>query len=200
MGFIYSHSEQLEIDPWHLILVGSSAGAIITLQADYLRTRNPSLLGPIDWEPYAVVAYSGAVMCRRSDFYYPRPPAPTMLVYGGKDKVVSPYRRPVPLGESMFGSVQIRSAIRDTGQTCWTFVFPEAEHEIAMALPETKNLFVSFISHARQVSHEKALEGGQLDATLSGWNIPAGEWRGQTILKLMKKPMVVYESTTGAVG
>ena len=75
-----------------IVMVGSSAGAITVLQADYALCNgflNAEIL-PEDFRPAGVVSYSGAIFSREGRVKYRNhKPAPTMLLHGTSDKLVN---------------------------------------------------------------------------------------------------------------
>ena len=74
-----------------VILAGSSAGAIMALQTDYMHSNGSwyTALLPDTLRFAGVIAYSGAVLTTEGSVDYSRRPAPTMLFHGTKDNIVT---------------------------------------------------------------------------------------------------------------
>lgn len=79
------------INPEYIVLVGSSAGAITILEADYFlgnRIHGAELL-PKDFHYAGLIPFSGAVFSRKGKVKYRvHPPAPTLFCHGTADKLV----------------------------------------------------------------------------------------------------------------
>lgn len=184
IAYVYSRAEDFGVDREKIILTGCSSGAIVALQMDYLganeRLPYNSVL-PRDWRPAAIVSYSGAVMCKNSDFHYHYPPASTMLFCSTKDKIVRPGRTPCSISKSFFGSKRIyRESAGDPG-VFWLIEFPGVGHEVSMILPETVDLFCAFADRAL------AGKNGRLVATMDDARVVPTEWTTKTIFDLMKE-------------
>ena len=127
----------LGIDPSKIILTGSSAGAITVLQLDYCRANSlpqASALPP-GWKPAAVIPYSGGVMCRDSKLKYATDPAPTMLMHGKKDRIVTYKSIGLPFGEKMHGGKKMDKAMKRQDIPHWFIRFEDIGHEVANWLP-----------------------------------------------------------------
>lgn len=92
VAWLVGHSEELGIDASRIILEGSSAGAITSLMTDYGRCNHLDYASalPEGWRPAGVVSFSGAILSEqgRVQWRYDKP-APTMLVHGTKDGIVT---------------------------------------------------------------------------------------------------------------
>ena len=125
VAWVHSNAGMLGIDPSKLILTGSSAGAITVLQLDYCRANSlpqASAL-PAGWKPAAVIPYSGGVMCRDSKLKYATDPAPTMLLHGKKDRIVTYKSIGLPFGEKMHGGKKMDKALNRQDIPHWFIRF-----------------------------------------------------------------------------
>jgi poly(3-hydroxybutyrate) depolymerase len=137
----------LDIDPSKLILTGSSAGAITILQLDYYRANSMSGASalPAGWKPAAVIPYSGGVMCRDSKLRYATDPAPTMLMHGTKDRIVTYKSLGLPFGRKMHGGKKMDKALNRQDIPHWFIRFEGIGHEVADWLPGSVDLFCTFV-------------------------------------------------------
>ena len=90
--YVLDYADELTVDPSKIITIGSSAGAITVLQADYeLCNRTPQTAElPEDFRFAGVVSLSGAVFSREGKCdYRVHDPAPTMFLHGTKDRLVT---------------------------------------------------------------------------------------------------------------
>lgn len=88
-----------------VILAGSSAGAIMALQTDYMHSNGSwyTALLPDTLRFAGVIAYSGAVLTTEGSVDYARRPAPTMLFHGMEDNIVT-YNKIKMFKYGFFGS------------------------------------------------------------------------------------------------
>ena len=182
VAWVAGHAESLGIDPSRMVLTGSSAGAIAVLQLDWCRANaRPQVSAlPAGWRPAAVVPYAGGLMCRRSELAYTTPPAPTLLLHGTKDKIVS-YKKLAPLvSRTLYGSHRVAKAMDRQGLPHWIVRFPGIGHEVASWLPGSLELFCAFVN--------QALEGrvSTLDATMSDSKLQPTRWTTMTLKDIYK--------------
>ena len=175
-----SHADMLDIDPTRLILTGSSAGAITVLQLDYYRAN--SIAGasalPAGWKPAAVIPYSGGVMCKDSKLKYATDPAPTMLMHGKKDKIVTYKSIGLPFAEKMHGGKKMDKAFNRQDIPHWFIRFEDIGHEVANWLPGSIDLFCTFV--------DLTLSGRitTLDATMTDSDLKPAAWAQMSMLQL----------------
>ncbi len=89
--FLIENAETLGIDPDNIIISGSSAGAIISLQAEYeiCNMSSRSSVLPDGFNYTGVMSFSGGIFSRRGKLKFDKDPCPMLLLYGTKDKVVN---------------------------------------------------------------------------------------------------------------
>ena len=180
VAWVCSNADRLDIDPSRLILTGSSAGAITVLQLDYYRAnsmKEASAL-PDGWKPAAVVPYSGGVMCRDSKLKYATAPAPTMLIHGNKDKIVSYKSFGLPFNEKIHGGKKMDKALKRQDIPHWFIRFDGAGHEVASWLPGSIDLFCTFA--------DLTLSGRitTLDATMTDTSLKPNRWTNMSMLQM----------------
>lgn len=180
VAWVCSNADRLDIDPSRLILTGNSAGAITVLQLDYYRAnsmKEASAL-PDGWKPAAVVPYSGGVMCRDSKLKYATAPAPTMLMHGNKDKIVSYKSFGLPFNEKIHGGKKMDKAMKRQDIPHWFIRFDGAGHEVASWLPGSIDLFCTF-AHL-------TLSGRitTLDATMTDTSLKPNRWTNMSMLQM----------------
>lgn len=182
VAWVVAHADQLGIDPGRVVLTGSSAGAITVLMTDFCRANAmPQAAAlPKGWRPAAVVPYAGALLCRRGELAYMTPPAPTMMLHGMKDKVVS-YKKMAPvISRNLYGSHRVAKVMAKQGIAHWIVRFPGIGHEVATWLPGSADLFCAFV--------DQALAGRvtTLDATMTDSKLVPTRWTTMTVRDLYK--------------
>ena len=131
-AFMIENNAELGIDCSNLVLVGSSAGAITSLQAEYEicnGSRYASTL-PQGFNYKGVVSLAGAVLSRDGALKYASEPCPMLLLHGTKDDVVN-YGQTKFFKLGWYGSDKIASVCRKNGYSYGIYRFEDAKHEIA---------------------------------------------------------------------
>lgn len=181
VAWVVSHADELGIDPQHIVLTGSSAGAITVSQLDYCRANSlpqASAL-PQGWRPAAVVPYSGAVMCKGKPRYRTAP-APTLFMHGTKDKIVAYKRFPPVLSHALYGPSTLYKIFEKSHYPVWIVRYEGIGHEVASFLPGSVDLFCGFVE---QVLHGRITT---LDATMHDSKLVPTEWTEMNVFDLYK--------------
>lgn len=106
IAFVLDHHKELKINPNEIIIGGSSAGAITSLQSNYYLSNGlgNSYLLPEDFRLAGVVSFAGAVFSANGKVKYKNfNPAPTMFFHGMKDHLVE-YEQIRIFNKGLFGS------------------------------------------------------------------------------------------------
>lgn len=189
IAWVNSNAGMLDINPSKLILTGSSAGAITVLQLDYYRANSQPQASalPTGWKPAAVIPYSGGVMCRDSKLKYATDPAPTMLMHGKKDKIVTYKSVGLPFDEKMHGGKKMDKAMNRQDIPHWFIRFEDIGHEVANWLPGSIDLFCTFV--------DLTLAGRitTLDATMTDSDLKPAAWAQMSMLQLYAGKGKKYE-------
>ena len=92
LHYLLEHAKELKVNKDYIVMIGSSAGAITSLQVDYAMCNgflNSDIL-PEDFRLAGVVSYAGAIFSHEGKVQYRnREPAPTMMFHGTMDNLVS---------------------------------------------------------------------------------------------------------------
>ena len=154
VAFLVSHAEELGINPEKIILCGSSAGAITALMTDYGRCNSLPFAAalPSDWKPAGIIAYSGAIYSTLHGLRWQLPPAPTMLLHGTVDKLVT-YKKIVFGKRGLYGADAIAKQMDKNDYSYCIYRLKNLGHEVSIGGPKTideLNLFVKqFITDGR---------------------------------------------------
>jgi predicted esterase len=110
-------TKKYTLNPKHIILMGSSAGAITVLQTDYALCNgylNSNIL-PDTFRLAGVISYSGAIFSTHGKPKYKlHEPAPTLLCHGDQDKLVI-YNNTQFFNIGLFGSSSIAKQFKKGG-------------------------------------------------------------------------------------
>ena len=154
-SYIISHKDELGIDPYNIVVAGSSAGAITSLQAEYEicnRTACASVL-PIDFNYAGVMSFAGAVLVKGEVLEYSRKPCPTLLIHGTKDDIV-PYEVNSYSGYSFCGSSFIAKALSHNGHDYRIYRYLGNNHTVAGFMHYTLDLQKPFLEHNVMSGHK----------------------------------------------
>ncbi|MCD8206339.1 MAG: carboxylesterase family protein [Bacteroidales bacterium] len=117
-AFLIENAETLGIDPDNIVVSGSSAGAITSLQAEYeiCNMSSRSSILPDGFNYAGVMSFSGGIFSRRGKLKFDKDPCPLLLLYGTKDKVVN-YKQIKAFNIGFFGSDKIAQRLDKFGCT-----------------------------------------------------------------------------------
>jgi len=146
--FVLDNAEEWGVDPEKIMLSGSSAGAIASLQAEYMRCNDHKLAEvlPEDFRYAAVISCAGAIYSASGRPKFKSAPAPILLFHGSSDSNV-PYNRASVLGVGFYGSKYIAKQL-DKLQSPYMFYSAEyVDHAMAgIPLIYQCDLIVQFIT------------------------------------------------------
>ena len=130
--FVLDNSERLNIDTKRVMLSGSSAGAIASLQAEWNRCNGADIASvlPNDFSYAAVVACAGAIFSTDGKPKFKHEPAPMLLFHGTSDGNV-PYNRSSLFGIGFYGSKYIAKQLDKMNAPYWFYSAEYADHKIA---------------------------------------------------------------------
>ena len=144
--YLLDHAGELGIDPENIVTMGSSAGALTVLTAEWElsnRTSRASVL-PEDFRFAGVVSLSGAILSDRGKTSYRRAPAPTLLLHGTADGIVA-YKGIRFFRWGMYGSYKLANIYKSNNYNYSIIRCKDNTHEIASSLPELWDYVSTFL-------------------------------------------------------
>ena len=131
-NFILDHAEEWQIDPTKIVVSGSSAGAITSLQAEYAICNSlPVAKSLKEGFNYAgVIAFAGAVFTLDGAPKWEKQSAPTLLFHGSSDTQV-PFTKMAAFGRGMYGSKYIADKLHDSGSPYWLYSVEYETHSMS---------------------------------------------------------------------
>lgn len=145
--YLNDNAEQLGIDPANLVIAGSSAGAIIVMQAEYEICNGTSWTEvlPEGFRYAGVMSFSGAILSREGKVDYRKhSPAPTLMLHGTADELV-PYKQIAVFNLGFFGGGKLVERFQKFGFNYNMYHFLDYGHEIAESMPTTMDLQRRFL-------------------------------------------------------
>lgn len=131
--FIIENGEELGIDPASLVISGSSAGAITSLQAEWEICNGTALASvlPEGFNYAGVMSFSGAIFSTKGSIKYTKmEPCPTLMCHGTTDKIV-PFEKLQFLNLCFAGSNAIAKVLAKEGYNYNYYRYTNHAHEIA---------------------------------------------------------------------
>lgn len=131
-NFLLDHADEWQIDPTKIVVSGSSAGAITSLQAEYAICNSlPVAKSLKEGFNYAgVIAFAGAVFTLDGAPKWEKQSAPTLLFHGSSDTQV-PFTKMALLGIGMYGSKYIADRLHDGGMPYWLYSVEYETHSMS---------------------------------------------------------------------
>ena len=151
-----------DINPNYIMLCGSSAGAIMALQADYYLCNRTSIAkdAPEDFHFAGVMAFAGGIFTTEPELRYSYThPAPTLLCQGTKDLLV-PYRQIVGVHSNFFGCSAVAKCFEENKYPIFIRRYKEKGHHVSGTYYASIDLINWFIE--RYVYEQKPWEIDQL--------------------------------------
>lgn len=172
VSFILENADELGINPYNLVLAGSSAGAITALQADFELCNRTGLAAgmPDDFRFAGIMAFSGAIFSDAGTPKYAREPAPTLMLHGTKDRLVN-YKQIWLFNYRFAGADVLTSVFKKKSYNYNTFRFKDRGHEISISMIYTIKEQESFLEH-NVIGQEKRI----IDTVIDDPSIPSPEW------------------------
>ena len=149
IAYLLEHAQELKVNKDYIMMVGSSAGAITSLQVDYTLCNgflNYDIL-PADFRLAGVVSYAGAIFSHEGKIKYRNhAPAPTMMFHGMEDRLV-PYNK-ISFGKlGFYGTVALMGRFDKYEYPYFVRRFEGYGHSIAVAGPFSVDDLLWFCHH-----------------------------------------------------
>ena len=146
---IIDNASALHVFADSIILCGSSAGAVTSLQADYeLCNRTPMTAQmPEDFRFAGVISFAGAIFSHEGKCDYRiHDPAPTFFLHGTNDKLVN-YRKIQLFKLGFFGSSELVKRFDKFGYPYKIMRFEGEGHSVAMRMMDNYDDVIWFIDN-----------------------------------------------------
>jgi len=149
IAYLLEHAKELKVNKDKIMMVGSSAGAITSLQVDYALCNgflNYNIL-PKDFRLAGVVSYAGAIFSKEGKVKYKNhAPAPTMFYHGTADQLV-PYKQLKLFKTGFFGTDALVKRFEKFDYPYFARRCKGYGHSVAAAGPMTVDDLVWFCRH-----------------------------------------------------
>lgn len=141
--FVLDHAEEWNIDTKRIIVSGSSAGAITSLQTEYYITNKDSRCAELgDFNYQAVIAFAGALFSTSGLPKYSSDPCPMMFFHGSADHNVA-YDKKSLFGIGLFGPDEIVKQLDERGIPYYFYDALYRDHKMATEPMKTHHKEIS---------------------------------------------------------
>ena len=149
IAYLLEHAKELKVNKDYIVMIGSSAGAITSLQTDYVLCNgylNSNIL-PADFRLAGVVSYVGAIFSHEGKVQYRNhAPAPTMMYHGTADRLV-PYKQIKFFKLGFFGTDALVDRFEKFDYPYFARRFEGYGHSVAVGGPYTVDDLLWFCRH-----------------------------------------------------
>ena len=149
LAYLLEHAEELKVNKDYIVMVGSSAGAITSLQTDYAMCNGflNSRILPEDFRLAGVVSYAGAIFSKEGKVMYRKhKPAPTMMYHGTEDNLVS-YKGISFMNTGFYGTDALVKRFEKFDYPYFARRFKGYGHSVAAGCPLTVDDLLWFCNH-----------------------------------------------------
>ena len=167
-AFIVENAGVFGISPDNLVVSGSSAGAIISLQADWVISNSlpGSEILPEGFRYKGVMSFSGAILSDHGKISYRKAPAQTLMFHGIDDKVVF-YKGLNVFNWHFAGTHRLTKIFKKGGYVYNTYRYIGHMHDIAASIKETFAEQIQFLQENIILGQRRII-----DATLDDEGVP----------------------------
>ena len=149
IAYLLEHAKELKVNKDWIMMIGSSAGAITSLQVDYALCNgflNAGIL-PEDFRLAGVVSYAGAIFSHEGKVKYRNhEPAPTMMYHGMADRLV-PYKKISFFSVGFYGTDALVKQFEKYDYPYFARRFEGYGHSVAVGGPLTVDDLLWFCRH-----------------------------------------------------
>lgn len=171
-AFIIDNAEALGVDPSNIVIAGSSAGAIISLQAEWHlcnRSGHSGIL-PKDFRYAGVMSFSGAIFSREGKIRFSQEPAPTLLMHGTADKIVN-YNHIVLFKNRFEGSKPLAEIYAKNDYNYNIYRYEGNQHEIASSFVLSFPEQLRFLETNVMKGEKRIVDVNVSDPSIKVWNV-----------------------------
>ncbi len=168
ISFLDDNKVELGIDPGNIVLTGNSAGAIISLAAEYdiLCGRAQGL--PEGFNFKGIMAFAGAIISLKGAPDFPAAPCPLLLMHGTADKAVA-YDHYGVMGRGLWGSSYLAENLAKKGYRYSIYRYKDRTHDVAAYVETLWDLEEDFIENDVILGRSRTIDAMVDDPGLPTW-------------------------------
>ena len=167
--FLLEQKDSLKIDPYNMVIAGSSAGAIISLATEYAIVSGRAAGLPEDFNFKGVMSFAGAIISNSGAPHFPKAPCPVLLLHGTADQAVQ-YRSMAFFGKGIWGSSWLANDWKRKGYDNYCiYRFKDSTHDVAMYMDVLWDLEKAFLEQNVIRGNARCVDAQVDDASLPHW-------------------------------
>ena len=171
-NYLLENAKDLCLEGRGIVISGSSAGAMTSLQAEYYIANDAEIAKvlPEGFNYAGVMSFSGAVFSKKGNVTYAKTPCPQLLLHGMLDRMVT-YKQIKMLGMCLGGSSHIAKQLAKAGYNYQILRFTNNYHEICVSMMRNLDKELEFLS--------RNVEKGEniiIDAVITDPEIKIPDW------------------------
>ena len=163
-----AENPDLGIDVNNLVISGSSAGAIISMAAEYAIANGEAKGIPEGFNFKGVMSFAGAIIGVGGAPKYKRAPCPTLMLHGTADKAVA-YKSFSFLGRGIWGSSYIASKLARKGWEHCIYRFKDRTHDVAAYMYWLWSIEKEFLESSIIMGSGRTIDAVVDDPSLPTW-------------------------------
>ena len=173
--FLMDNREELGIDPYNLVLSGSSAGAIISLATEYEICCGRMHGLPEDFNFKGVMSFAGGIISTDGAPKFKKEPCPILFLHGTADQAVA-YKTFSFAGRGIWGSNWIAKQLSHKGWDNYCiYRFQDSYHDVAAYMSVMWDVEEAFLEKNVMRGTRRHVDATLWDNSLPVWsNISVG--------------------------
>lgn len=171
-AFLIGNASEFDVDPDNIVISGSSAGAIASMQAEYeiCNGGSSTAILPEGFRYAGVIAFSGAVYSGSGKVSYKTEPCPILMFHGEEDRLVT-YKQIRFFSKHFAGASWLAKLYAKKGYNYSFYHFQNIAHEVCNSMLQNINEEVHFLE-SNVIKGQKRI----VDAQASDPSIPKATW------------------------
>lgn len=169
VAFLAANRESIGIDTDNLVLAGSSAGAIISLAAEYGIVNGTAKGLPEGFNFKGVMSFAGGVISTTGAPHFEKTPCPVLLLHGTADKAVQ-YKQLSLGGKGLWGSSWLVKDWKKKGYGNYCiYRFKDSSHDVAAYMDYLWDIEEDFLELNVIQGRSRCIDAVVDDASLPRW-------------------------------
>ena len=173
-----AENRDLGIDVNNIVLSGSSAGAIISMAAEYAIVNGTAKGLPRGFNFKGVMSFAGAIISTSGAPKYKAAPCPTVMFHGTADKAVA-YKSYGAFGRGVWGSSYLAKQFAKNGWEHCIYRFPGRTHVVAAYMDCLWPLEKEFLEQNVILG-----TGRTVDADIDDPSLPTWDWANVSVAEI----------------
>lgn len=167
-AFLIGNASEFDVDPDNIVISGSSAGAIASMQAEYeiCNGGSSTAILPEGFRYAGVMAFSGAVYSGSGKVSYKTEPCPILMFHGEEDRLVT-YKQIRFFSKHFAGASWLAKLYAKKGYNYSFYHFQNIAHEVCNSMLQNINEEVHFLESNVMKGQKRIVDAQASDPSIS---------------------------------